>query len=167
MEDKCQHPRLPALGDEVIEREEFQDMAMCVGGMKAGYKQIYPSCLRSWLLSSLLTIQWDLVINISLETLIFMLMYSSWHFNLLFCVTEYLLYLEYDLSAFWFLMISFQTGSKSSTCILPEALLKTKHTKIYLLFLCTCFWLRDTEPVEVDLCAWFCSVFLYTKPGQH
>lgn len=26
-------------------------------------------------------------------------------------------------------MISFQTGSKSSTCILPEALLKTKHTK--------------------------------------
>lgn len=70
-------PRLPALGDEVIEREEFQDMAMCVGGMKAGYKQIYSSCLRSWLLSSLLTIQWDLVINISLETLIFMLMYSS------------------------------------------------------------------------------------------
>lgn len=77
VEDECQHPRLPALGDEVIEREEFQDMAMCVGGMKAGYKQIYPSCLRSWLLSSLLTIQWDLVINISLETLIFMLMYSS------------------------------------------------------------------------------------------
>lgn len=104
-------------------------MAVCVGGMKADYKQIYPSCLRSWLLSSLLTIQWDLVINISLETLIFMLMYSSWHFNLLFCVTEYLLYLEYDLSAFWFLMISFQTGSKSSTCILPEALRKTKHTK--------------------------------------
>lgn len=72
-----QHPRLPALGDEVIEREEFQDMAMCVVGMKAGYKQIYPSRLRSWLLSSLLTIQGDLVINISLETLIFMLMYSS------------------------------------------------------------------------------------------
>jgi hypothetical protein len=85
-------------GDDVIQREEIQVTAICLGA----WRNVFNICQLSKELVAVLTLNnpvrfRDLGITINLETIIFMIptmFYLSWHFNLLFCMPEYLLYWE-------------------------------------------------------------------------